>query len=224
MPTITGYIRPEINTLNIQAQLDQLTAAGVSRIYQEKPSDNHRNRPQWDKLMTDALDGDTVVVTSLDRVAHNTRHLLEIVESLHAAGVTFKVIDSGIDTSTPDGEVLRRLLSALVDFERQVLRERQSAGIAQAKREGRYKGRKPTAMAKADEVLALNEKGLTRQKIADELGIGVASVYRILKTHTAPKKPGRKIAKKTEKIPVAKKQRGERKPAREADTEQLSFF
>jgi len=223
MANTFGYLRSGIKQ-NIQSQLDQLEVSGVSKIYQEKSSDNHRNRPQWDKLMAEVLNGDTVVVTSLDRVAHNTRHLLEIVESLTAAGVTFKVIDCGIDTSTSHGEVLRKLLGALVDFERQILRERQSAGIAQAKREGRYKGRKPTARAKTDEVLALNEKGLTRQKIADELGIGVASVYRILKTHTVPKKPGRKIAKKPEKIPVAKKQRGERKPAREADTEQLSFF
>lgn len=224
MPNILGYIRAEINEKNLRVQFDQLKAAQVSKIYREKPSDNKCNRPQWDKLMAEALVGDTVVVTSINRVAHNAKHLLEILESLNAAGVTFKAIDSGIDTSTSHGEVLRLLLGALVDFERQVLRERQSAGIAQAKREGRYKGRKPTARAKAGEVLALNEKGLTRQMIADELGIGVASVYRILKTHTAPKKPGREVVKKSEKTPVAKKKRVERKPSRAADAEQLSLF
>lgn len=224
MSNILGYLRSDIIKQNVQPQLDQLRAAGVSRIYQEKPSDKKRNTPQLDKLMAEALDGDTVVVTSLDRIANNTMHLLEIVESLKAAGVTFKVIDSGIDTSTSHGEVMCMLLRAIVDFERQVLRERQSAGIAKAKREGRYKGRKPTARAKADGVLALNEQGLTRQKIADELGIGVASVYRVLKAHTVPKKPGKDIAKKPEKITADKKKRVERKPTREADTEQLSFF
>jgi DNA invertase Pin-like site-specific DNA recombinase len=75
-------------------------------------------------------------------------------------------------------------------------------------------------MAKTDEVLALNAQGLTRQKIADQLGIGVASVYRILKNHTTPKKTRKKIQKK----PVDKPKRVERKPIREPDTEQLSFF
>jgi len=160
------------------------------------------------------------MVTSLDRIAHNTRHLLEVVESLNAVGAIFKVIDNGIDTSTPQGEVLRQLLGAITDFERQVVRERQAMGIARAKQAGRYKGRKPTAMAKTDEVLALNAQGLTRQKIADQLGIGVASVYRILKNHTTPKKTRKKIQKK----PVDKPKRVERKPIREPDTEQLSFF
>ena len=146
------------------------------------------------------------------------------MESLNAAGVAFKVIKNGIDTSTLPGGVLPMLLGAIVDFERQLARERQSIGIAKAKQEGRYKGRKPTARAKTDEVLALNDQGLTRQKIADELGIGVASVYRILKTHTVPKKPGRKIAKNPDKIPVENKPRAVRKPTREADTEQLSLF
>ena len=75
-------------------------------------------------------------------------------------------------------------------------------------------------MAKSDEVLALDTQGLTRQKIADQLGIGVASVYRILKNHTKP----RKTRKKAQKKAVDKPKRIERKPTREADTEQLSFF
>ena len=112
------------------------------------------------------------------------------------------------------------LLGAITDFERQVVRERQAMGIAKAKQAGRYKGRKPTAMAKTDEVLTLNAQGLTRQKIAEQLGIGVASVYRILKNHTTPKKTRKKVPKK----PVDKPKRVERKPTREPDAEQLSFF
>jgi DNA invertase Pin-like site-specific DNA recombinase len=223
MSSILGYLRPDINKQDAQSQLDQLKAAEACKIYQEKPSATKHSTPQLDKLMAEVLHGDTVVVTSLDCIAQNTKHLLEIVEALNAAGVTFKVIKNGIDTSTLHGEVLRMLLSAIVDFERQVVRERQSVGIAKAKLEGRYKGRKPTARMKTDEVLALNDKGLTRQKIADELGIGVASVYRILKAHTVPKTSRRKIAKKPEKT-VNKQKRVERKPTLETDTGQLSFF
>lgn len=220
MPNIIGYLRPGIDGQNVQSQLDHLKAAGAVKIVQEKPAGTKRNRSQLDNLIADARVGDTVVVTSLDRIAHNTRHLLEVVESLNAVGAIFKVLDNGIDTSTPHGEIIRMLLGAITDFERQVVRERQAMGISKAKQAGRYKGRKPTAMAKTDEVLTLNAQGLTRQKIADQLGIGVASVYRILKNHTKPKKTRKKVPKK----PVDKPKRVERKPTREPDAEQLSFF
>ena len=224
MPLIIGYLRPDMNGQNVQSQLDQLKAAGVTKIFQEQPAGTKRSRLQLNKLMTDVRDGDTVVVTSLDRIAHNTKHLLEIVESLNAAGVIFKVIDNGIDTSTPHGEVMRMLLGTIADFERQIVQESQAVGIAKAKREGRYKGRKPTARAKADEVLALNAQDLTRQKIADQLGIGVASVYRILKDHATSQKKRKKPLKK----PVDKQRRVERKPTHKSTLEpvgeQLSFF
>ena len=220
MPSNTGYLRPDINGQNVQSQLDLLKASGASKIVQEKPAGTKLDRPQLYKLISGARDGDSVVVTSLYRLADNTKHLLEIVESLNAAGASLKIIDNGIDTSPPYGEVIRVLLGAITDFERQVVRERQAVGIAKAKQAGRYKGRKPTAMAKTDEVLALNTQGLTRQKIADQLGIGVASVYRILKNHTTPKK----IRKKVQKKPVDKPKRVERKPTREPEAEQLSLF
>jgi DNA invertase Pin-like site-specific DNA recombinase len=220
MPSIIGYLKLDIDGQNVQSQLEQLKASGASKIVKEKPAGTKRKRPQLDSLIEDVQVGDTVVATSLYRIADNTKHLLEIIESLNAAGVSLKIIDCGIDTSTPQGEVMRVLLGAITDFERQVMRERQAVGIAKAKQAGRYKGRKPTAMAKADEVLALNAQGLTRQKIADQLGIGVASVYRILKNHKTPKKTRKKVQKK----PVDKPKRVEHKPKREPDTEQLSFF
>jgi DNA invertase Pin-like site-specific DNA recombinase len=220
MPRIVGYLRPDIDGKNVQSQLDLLKANGAGKVVQEKLLGTNRDRPQLDKLLSDVQAGDTVVVTSLDRIAHNSKSLLVFVESLNAAGASLKIIDNGIDTSTPHGEMLRLLLGAITDFERQVVRERQAAGIARAKQAGRYKGRKPTAMAKADEVLSLNAQGVTRQKIADQLGIGVASVYRILKNHKTPKK----VRKKVQNKPVDKPKRGERKSNREPDTEQLSFF
>ncbi len=224
MSFVVGYLRNDRDEQGLESQRERLMSAGVNKIYQEQPSARPGRTPQLDKLLAEARQGDTLVVTSLDRIAHNTRHLLEIVESLHAAGVTFKALDSGIDTSTAHGDVMRLLLGAIVDFERQVVRERQAAGIAIARREGRYKGRKPTARAKADEVLALNARGLTRQKIADELGIGVASVYRILKAQAKPKIKRKKVTKEPEPAAVKKPQKVARKPKREADAEQLSFF
>ena len=103
MPNIIGYLRPDIDGQNVQLQLDHLKAAGAVKIVQENPAGTKRNRSQLDNLIADARVGDTVVVTSLDRIAHSTRHLLEVVESLNAVGAIFKVIDNGIDTSTPHG-------------------------------------------------------------------------------------------------------------------------
>ena len=202
------------------SQLDKLKAAGATRIVQEQAAGVRRDTPQLDKLMEGVRDGDTVIVSSIDRIAHNTRHLLEIVESLNAAGASLKVIDSGIDTASPHGEVIRILLGAITDFERKIVRQRQAEGIDIAKQQGRYKGRKPTAMAKTDEVLALNVQGLTRQKIADQLGIGVASVYRILKNQAMPEKKRKTPLKKN----VVKPKRVERKPKAVPDTGQLSMF
>lgn len=224
MTNITGYLRAGVDDANKLSRLDQLKAAGVSKIYQEKDSVNEPDTPQLDRLLADVRAGDTLVVTSFRSIARNTKHLMEIVETLQVSGATLKVLDQGIDTSTAQGETLCILLGAIVDFERQVVRGRQAAGIARAKREGLYKGRKPTARAKTDEVLALNQQGLTRQKIAEELGIGVASVYRILKANSEPKKPRRKIARKPEKAVAVKQTRIERKTPRAAETEQLSFF
>jgi DNA invertase Pin-like site-specific DNA recombinase len=220
MPKIIGYLRPYINGPNVKSQIEQLKAVGATKIIQELSEGAKSDRPQLCKLMADVRDGDTVVITSLDRIAHNTRHLLEVIDSFDASGVTFKVVDYGIDTSTQQGKIMRMLLGAINEFERKMVWERQAEGIDRAKREGRYKGRKPTARAKTDEVLALNSQGLTRQKIADELGIGVASVYRILKSQSTAQKKSKKTLEK----PVDKQKRVERKPTLKHSAEQLSLF
>jgi len=174
--------------------------------------------------MAEVEEGDTVVVASFDHIAYSTKHLLEIMESLNAAGVTFKAINNDIDTSTSHGKAMQAFLGTIVEFERKVLRETKTARIAKAKKEGRYKGRKPTARAKSDNVMALNEQGLTRQKIADELGISVASVYRILRTNAETQKPCKKMSKRSENALIDKQNRGMHKPTRNEEAEQLSFF
>ena len=130
-------------------------------------------------------DGDTVVITKLDRIARSTKHLLEIVEELQDKGVVFKVLNINLDTSTPTGKLMLTMLSGIAQFEREMMLERQAEGIAKAKSQGRYKGRKPTARAKSDDVIKLADQGVKRRDIAEKLGIGVASVYRILNSRSA---------------------------------------
>ena len=140
--------------------------------------------------------GDSLVVCKPDRLARSTTDLLRIVEDLDGRGVGLVMLSMGgqkIDTRSPTGKLMVTMLAAIAEFERGLLLERQKEGVAKAKADGKYKGRKPTARAKAAEVLKLADEGLQRTEIAERLDIGVASVYRVL---AAAKKGvgGRKVA------------------------------
>ena len=127
-------------------------------------------------------EGDTFVVTRLDRLARSVRNLMEIVDILTAKSVSLRILSMGIDTSTPTGKLILTMLGGVAEFERTIMLERQREGIAKAKREGKYKGRAPTAMAKASEALALLKGGMRATEAAKQLGISRRSVYRILAT------------------------------------------
>ncbi len=121
-----------------------------------------------------------MVVTKLDRLARSTLHLGEIIEVIHEKESCLQILNLGINTSSATGEIAQNLLGAVVQFERQMMQERQREGIAKAKSEGKYQGRRPTARAKSDEMLGLKAQWMNATAIAKELGIGRASVYRIL--------------------------------------------
>jgi DNA invertase Pin-like site-specific DNA recombinase len=107
-------------------------------------------------------------------------HLMDIRQRLEAQGAHLKIIGLNLDTSTPTGKLMINLLGSVAEFEREIMLERQREGIAKAKAAGKYKGRKPTAQAKAEEVRDLKAKGVRPTDIARQLNIGRASVYRIL--------------------------------------------
>ncbi|MGV8057785.1 MAG: recombinase family protein [Smithellaceae bacterium] len=179
MSQIIGYARVSTTDQNLEIQLEQLSAAGCTKIYQEKVSGAKRDRPELEKLLEHIREEDTVVVCKLDRIARSTRHLLEIVDYLKEKGVTFKVLNMNLDTSTATGRLMLELLAAIGQFERSMLLERQAEGIEQAKLKGIYKGRQPTAQKKAGEVKQLLAEGVPKLEIAKRLCIGKSSVYRI---------------------------------------------
>ena len=111
----------------------------------------------------------------------STLRVLQITERLKAKGVTLRILSMDLDTSTPTGKLLLTMLGGIAEFERALMLERQREGIAKAKQEGKYKGRAPTARRKAQDVLKMKAEGKTADAIATELGIGRASVFRILK-------------------------------------------
>jgi DNA invertase Pin-like site-specific DNA recombinase len=133
------------------------------------------------------------VITKIDRVARSVSNLCEIEARLHAKGASLKVLNPQLDTSTPIGRLVFNMVGAIAQFEREIMLERQREGIAKAKAAGKYKGRAPTAKAKADEVLTLLKSGMGATEVAKKLKIGRASVYRILEASTG-EKVGRRLS------------------------------
>ena len=177
---LVGYARVSTVGQSLDTQLQAL--AECSTIFQEKVSGARDDRPQLAQLLNFVREGDVVLVTKLDRLARNTRHLLEISEYLQSKRVALRILNLGINTSTPTGKLMLTMIGAIATFERELMLERQAEGIELAKQRGVYKGRKPTAMAKGNEVLALLARGLTKAETARQAGISVSSVQRILKT------------------------------------------
>ena len=106
--------------------------------------------------------------------------MCDIVGGLERKGVTLKILDLGMDTGTPTGRLMLTMIGAIAQFEREIMLERQREGIAAAKADGRYKGRKPTARARAGEIQKMAADGVGKSEIARRLGIGERSVYRLL--------------------------------------------
>ncbi|MGA7372974.1 MAG: recombinase family protein [Methyloceanibacter sp.] len=176
-----GYARSSTidQEAGFQAQIKSLKAAGCEKVFAEQVSSTAQ-REQLEAALEYAREGDTLVVTKLDRLARSVSHLVAIGERLEIKGVALKVLDQAIDTSTCTGRLMFNMLGAIAQFERELMLERQREGIAKAKAEGKYRGRAPTARAKSSEVRRLRSEGIGPTEIAKRLGISRASVYRVL--------------------------------------------
>jgi len=180
---IVGYARTSTREqiAGFEAQISELEKAACEKVFREQVS-AVKEREQLDAALDYVREGDVFAVTKLDRLARSLPDLVQIVDILNRKGVALRVLNINLDTATPTGKLMLHMLGAIAEFERTLMLERQRDGIAAAKDAGKYKGRKPTAKAKAEEVLYLASEGLTRQEIASRVGVGVASVYRILAT------------------------------------------
>lgn len=180
---LVGYART--STLDQKAGLEgqerELRETGCERLFIEQVSSvDVRERHRLAEALDFVRDGDTLVVTKLDRLARSVAHLMGILDTLTGKGAALRILSMDLDTSTPTGKLLLTMLGGVAEFERGIMLERQREGIAKAKAEGKYTGRKPTARAKSAEVLKLHGEGVGGTQIAKRLGIGRASVYRIL--------------------------------------------
>ncbi len=179
-----AYARVSTSDQDLTVQRQQLQVAGYDKLFEEKVSGSKcDNRPQFQLMMDYIRAGDVVVCCKLDRIARSTKDLLEIVDQLEKKEVGFRVLNANIDTTTATGKLILSVLASIAEFERSLMLERQLEGIRLAKDAGRYKGRKPTAQAKSEQVVTLSVQGVSKAKIAKTLKIGVTSVYRILENH-----------------------------------------
>jgi DNA invertase Pin-like site-specific DNA recombinase len=170
----------------LDAQRRDLKATGCRKIFEEQVS-SMKGRPQLQAALDYAREGDTLIVTKLDRLARSARHLSELVEALESKGIGLRILNFGgdaVDTRSATGRLMLNMFAAMAQFEREIMLERQREGIAKAKAEGKYKGRKPTARAKAEDAVRLFREGKRVAHIAKELGIGRGSVYRALAAAT----------------------------------------
>jgi DNA invertase Pin-like site-specific DNA recombinase len=189
MGHLLGYARVSTTDQQPQLQVDALTAAGCYRVFTETASGARSDRPVLEQLLDQLRPGDTLVVWKLDRLGRSLRHLVETVTRLAERGIGFHSLQEAIDTTTPGGKLVFHVFAALAEFERDLIRERTSAGLAAARARGRHGGR-PSALTghKLQVAQEMYRSGSTRvAAIATTLGVSRASIYRHLS------RPGRVI-------------------------------
>lgn len=176
---VFGYARVSTEQQNLDRQLDMLQKYGVDHIYNEKMTGTKRNRPELDKLLERLTEGDTVVVESLSRLGRSTKDLIWLMETFNSKGVNLVSLKESIDTTTSTGKLLFTLMSALAQFERDVLADRTREGLAAARARGRKGGRPPVdreAVRKAVKLYRTKEYSL--KEIEELTGVKRSTLYR----------------------------------------------
>ena len=177
-----GYIRVSTQEQNTIRQETLMGTLGVDEIYIDRMSGKNTQRPELQKMMDYVRQGDMVIVESISRFARNARDLLELVERLTAKGVEFVSKKEAIDTTTPSGKFMLTIFGAVAELERDYILQRQQEGIAIAKRQGKYKGRKPIVHPDFQKVTAAWRRGeITATQAMKRLGMSKATFYRKVK-------------------------------------------
>lgn len=176
-----GYARTstDLQVAGLDDQVATLKKHGCEKIVHEHIS-AMADRPLLVQALAELREGDEFVVTHPCRLARSTSQILSIADALSAKGVALSILSFGMDTSTATGKLVLTVLAGVSEFERSLMLERQRAGIAKAKSEGKFKGRAPTAIAKSEEILSLKRAGVKIPEIIQRTGVSRASVYRII--------------------------------------------
>ena len=161
-----------------------MESLGVDEVYIDRMSGKNTNRPELQKMMEYVRKGDTVIVESISRFARNTRDLLDLVEKLSEKGVEFISKKEAIDTTTPTGKFMLTVFGAVAELEREYILQRQQEGIAIAKAEGKYRGRKPIERSNFDAVEKLWRAGtISAAEAMRRLDMSRSTFYRKVRQH-----------------------------------------
>jgi len=176
-----GYARVSTSDQNPELQLDALRRAGCDKVFTEKASGARDDRPELARILEDVLRaGDTLVVWKLDRLARSLKKLIVTAEELEREKIGLVSLTESIDTTTPGGMLTFHVFGAIAQFERALIRERTTAGLVEARRQGR-KGGRPSVMRPSDVTAAramMKEGTLPVRDIAKRMGVSVATLYR----------------------------------------------
>jgi len=175
-----GYARVSSSGQNLQSQIEALELVGCKKIFTEKKSGKqYDNRIELQEALDFMRDGDTFIVTRLDRCSRSVKDLHQIIDTLNEKGVDFKATEQDIDTSSSAGRLMIGLLSIVSAFETDLRAERQADGIASAKKRGIRFGAKPKFdINRTIKAMELQQQGITNQDIADSYGIGRSTLLR----------------------------------------------
>lgn len=179
-----AYVRVSTVEQNEARQIESLNKHNIDKWYTEKVSGKDTNRPQLIEMLDFVREGDTIYIHDFSRLARSTKDLLDIVERLTEKGVHLISLKENIDTSTPTGKMMLTMIGAINEFERQNLLERQREGIAIAKTEGKYKGRKEITFTDEEFNQAYTEyqsRAITKKELAEKLNISRPTLDKILK-------------------------------------------
>lgn len=177
-----GYCRVSTRDQSLDRQIDQLTAEGCERIYQEKISGAKKDRPELDRMLDALREGDVIVITELSRLGRTVKGLIELVEKIHQVGADIKSLkETWLDTTSPMGKMLFTMMAGFSELERDLIRERTADGLSAARARGRHGGRPAVDKEKLDLAIRMyNSKTCTVAEITKATGISKATLYAYL--------------------------------------------
>jgi DNA invertase Pin-like site-specific DNA recombinase len=178
-----GYGRVSTVGQKLEPQLEALEKAGCEKIYSEKLTGTNRDRPELQELLRGLRQGDTVTVAKIDRLARSMSDLFKIADEIKASGAHLRIIDQGIDSGTPTGQLLFGILGSLAQFEISLIKNRAEAGRVSARARGVKFGRKPKISNEDREQIQFlhQEKGYSWTELAKRFECSRQTIYRILK-------------------------------------------
>jgi DNA invertase Pin-like site-specific DNA recombinase len=178
---LIGYARVSTTGQNLDSQRDQLRQAGCEKTFEEKLTGADRKRPQLTRMLREIETGDTLVITSLDRLARSTHDLFEITKTLEERGINFRSLrEPWADTTSSMGKFLLTVFAGLSELERSLIRDRTEDGRIAAKKRGVQFGRKPKLTSHQQaEVVRMLDEGMGIREISRHFNVGVATIDRV---------------------------------------------